>query len=583
MVYRKDSSCFIEVLDMNRKHVAWVLLVTFLICGIGSNTALSQNLTKEWVRKMASPLVENRVADGLSIGYLEGEHWGIVHLGTANQDKQTADFRTVYEIGSVSKVFTSLLLADAVVRGEIDLDAAAQVANPAGIQFPSYNDTPITWLDLSTHRSGLPRLPTNFQPTDMVNPYRNYDSKEAAAFLKEYELPRKPGESQEYSNFATSVLGYLVAQKAGESYEQLLQERIAEPLGMDDCTISLSSDQKKRLAQPHSKFGSPTSRWTFADLPGAGGISASMRDMMRFAKAQLDPPSGKLGEAIELAWKQHGDADASGAAMGLGWMIAGDGQTRWHNGQTGGSRSALFINRELKCAVIVLCNTSLDTGVDELAMKLVLKAAGQEVEQEPVMATEEEQDDVEIDAKLRSRLVGRYQLAPELIFDVNDEDGHLMVSVTNQPTMEVFPDSATQWSPRGFDAQLEFKLGKTGPATKLILHQNGNRQSARRIEPERENSDDEAGELVVDAKLRRRLEGRYQLTPNFIFDVEDDDGHLMVGITNQPTQEVFPDSATLWSYRGVDAQLEFKLSKTGPARKLVLLQDGNRQTARRIK
>ena len=416
----------------------------------------------------------------------------------------------------------------------------------------------------------------------MNDPYQKYDSKLAAAFLEEYELPRKPGESQEYSNFASSVLGYLVAQKAGKSYEQLLQERIAEPLGMDDCIVSSLDDQGQKLATPHSKFGSATPRWTFADLPGAGGINASMRDMMRFAKAQLNPPSGELGDAIELAWKQQRDADASGAAMGLGWLIKGDGQTRWHNGGTGGSRSAMFINRDLQCAVIVLSNTALHTGVDELAMKLVMKAAGQEVEQEPVMATEKEQDDVEIDAKLRSRLVGRYQLAPGFIFDVNDEDGHLMVSVTNQPTMEVFPDSATHWSPRGLDAQLEFKLGKTGPATKLILHQNGNRQSARRIESERENSDDEAGELVVDAKLRGRLAGRYQLRPDFIFDVEDDDGHLMVGITNQPTQEVFPDSATLWSYRGVDAQLEFKLSKTGPARKLVLLQDGNRQTARRI-
>ena len=163
----------------------------------------------------------------------------------------------------------------------------------------------IKWIDLSTHRAGLPRLPGNLPLTDLVNPYRDYDSKKAAAFLNQYELPRQPGESQEYSNLGASVLGYLVAQKAGKSYEQLLRERIAEPLQMTDCTVSLSSDQKKRLATPHDKFGSATSPWTFADLPGAGGIHATMRDMMRFAKAQLTPPSGTLGDAIELAWKQH--------------------------------------------------------------------------------------------------------------------------------------------------------------------------------------------------------------------------------------------------------------------------------------
>ena len=98
-----------------------------------------------------------------------------------------------------------------------------------------------------------------------------------------------------------------------------------------------------------------------------------------------------------------------------------------------------------------------------------------------------------------------------------------------------------------------------------------------------ENSDNEPGDLAIDPKLRRRLVGRYQLTPDFIFDVSDRDGHLMVGITNQPTQEVYPDSPTRWSYRGVDATLEFKLTKTGPAKSLVLHQNGAKQTANRIK
>jgi len=77
--------------------------------------------------------------------------------------------------------------------------------------------------------------------------------------------------------------------------------------------------------------------------------------------------------------------------------------------------------------------------------------------------------------------------------------------------------------------------------------------------------------------------GRYQLTPSFIFTVRDRGGHLMVGITDQPTQEVYPDSPTRWSYRGGDATLEFKLTKTGPAKSLVLHQNGAEQTAKRIK
>ena len=463
------------------QRVVILLLIGFCAWGC-AQTVLAQQLTKQWVESVASPLVEKRVVDGLSVGYIEGDGFGIVHLGSAAEAGKKADNGTVYEIGSLSKVFTGLLLADAALRDEINLYAAAAVANPAGIKLPSRDGRSIKWIDLSTHRSGLPRLPGNLMTAAASNPYRDYDSKHAAAFLQTYQLPRQPGKAQEYSNFGASVLGYLIAEKAGKSYQQLLQERIAGPLKMADCTVLLSDDQEKRFATPHDKYGSAVAPWEFADLPGAGGIHATLRDLMRFAKAQLEPPSGPIGEAIELAWKQHTEADETGPAMGLGWIIAGDGQTRLHNGQTGGTTSALFINRKLKCAVVILCNTSVkNEEIDKLALQLVMKTAGVESQ-----APEEDADDapegLAIDEKLRRRLVGRYQLTPDFIFTVKDDEGRLLVTITNQPTNEVFPDSPTRWSYRGIDAAIEFKLPKTGRSRSLVLHQNGASQTARRIE-----------------------------------------------------------------------------------------------------
>jgi serine-type D-Ala-D-Ala carboxypeptidase/endopeptidase len=570
---------------MNAHRSILVLVSIAVNCWINVPLAFSQNLTDQWLEKAAQPLVADRVVDGLSVGYIEGKHSGVVHLGKSSSAGKRADDTTMYEIGSVSKVFTSLLLANAVVRGEIDLNAPAVADNRAGIRLPSREGRSITWLDLSTHRSGLPRIPFNLATKALTDPYRDYDSKMAAEFFKQYKLTRRPGEAQKYSNFGASVLGYLVAEKAGKTYQQLLRERIAEPLEMTDCTVDFSEDQRKRLATPHSQFGIATPPWTFADLPGAGGIQATIRDMLSFAQAQLTPPPGKLGEAIELAWKQQRDADASGPAMGLAWMIAGDHQTRWHNGQTGGSHAAIFLNRKNNCAVVVLCNTGA-MEVDQLAMQVVKKAAGQASAPDTKEKSDKKSGDLVVDAKHRHRLEGRYQLAADFIFTVRDRDGHLMVSITGQPTQEVFPDSLTRWSYRGVDATLEFKLDKTGPAKSLILHQNGVQTADRmqdELKPEaKEKSDKKAG-VVINAKHRHRLEGRYQLTPSFIFTVRDDNGHLMVSITNQPTQEVFPDSPTRWSYRGVDATLEFKLRKTGPATSLVLHQNGGEQTARRIK
>jgi D-alanyl-D-alanine-carboxypeptidase/D-alanyl-D-alanine-endopeptidase len=478
------------------------LLLIAISFALTPSRAIAQHVTDEWVEQMAAPLIEHRVADGISIGYIEGDHYGIVHLGSATRSGKNADNLTQYEIGSISKVFTGILLADAVLRGQVDLNAPAAVDNAAGIRLPSHDGKAITWLDLSTHRSGLPRLAGNFAPTDAKDPYRGYDAKQAAAFVNDYALPRQPGEKHEYSNLGASILGYLLAQQAGKTYDELLRERITAPLKMTDSAVELNEAQAKRLAAPHDRVGSTTSPWTFEDLPGAGGIHANMRDMMRFAKAQLEPPAEPVGEAIELAWKQQRDADKSGPAMGLGWMIAGDGQTRWHNGGTGGFHTAIFINRELKAAAIVLCNTSVDQPIDLLAMQIIQKAAGHDVQPpKPADAVaagddaDEEERNAEaddapakgpgkkdaIDAKLRSRLIGRYQLNPNFIFDVNDEDGHLMVGITNQPTQEVFPDSPTRWSYRGVEATLEFKLSKSGPARSLVLHQNGMKQVARRI------------------------------------------------------------------------------------------------------
>jgi hypothetical protein len=325
-----------------------------------------------------------------------------------------------------------------------------------------------------------------------------------------------------------------------------------------------------------------------------------MRDMMRFAKAQLTPPKGTLGEAIELAWKQHRDADESGSAMGLGWIIAGDGQTRWHNGQTGGSHAALFINRELKCAVVVLCNTAAKE-VDGLAMQLVMKAAGQEVKPEPSETSDPESGD----HPKRAPYTGVRWEGDEPVVKIGEE-WFTLVSLDGIAAADIVAFCKRTyedlWQKRFEEDLVEVLVGmghEPKDTVRLVVRPLGsqatrtlegvamteaNRRAIRASASEAsENSGHESGEVAIDSKLRRRLVGRYQLTPSFIFDVQDRDGRLMVGITNQPTQEVFPDSATRWSYRGVDATLEFKLPKTGPAKSLVLHQNGAEQTAYRIK
>jgi len=531
------------------------------------------------------------------LGYFQGDQYSTVHLG----QKVKPDDATIYELGSISKVFTSLLLADAVVKGEIELDGEADAPNGANIKFPSHNYRRVKWIDLSTHRSGLPRLPVNMDATTLIDPYKLYDSKKAAAALNELELPRSPGQSQEYSNFAVSVLGYMIGENTGKSYQQLLQERVSKPLGMADCSVSLSEDQKKRLATPHSSFGQDTPAWSFADLPGAGGIRATMSDMMLFAKAQLNPPEGKLGEAIELAWQQHTEASDSGSAMGLGWMIQGDG-THWHNGGTGGSRSMLLLNRTENLAIIVLCNTA-EREVDQLAKRLMLQATGEE----PLETSSPQVENGKQAPKVSPfNSVGFFK---EKVFVGYGKETYLWLEIDGVPVKEIVAAAkkhyGDRWEKRIREDLVEvlWKMDhKPGDTVTLRLQNFKTKKETvidsapmtkanRKLLWREQQLVEEMGEkgkggsafgVKIDADHRARLVGRYKLAANFIFDVKDRDGHLMVGITNQPTQEVFPDSKTHWSYRGVKATLEFKLPNKGSAKSLILHQNGIKQTAKRI-
>lgn len=583
-----------------KRNVLNLIICLAAYCLLATQFLSAQTLSDEMISKFAAPLIENKMVDGVSIGYIQGKKYGTVHLGHTASGQAKANNNTIYEIGSISKVFTSLLLADAVVRDEIDLKDAATLNNSAGIELPSYKGQSISWLDLSTHRSGLPRLPDNMEVTSADNPYQNYDSKKAAAALNALKLTRSPGQAQEYSNFAVSVLGYLVGQNAGKSYQQLLRYRIAKPLGMRDCTVAMSDAQKKRLASPHKAFGSPTPVWAWADLPGAGGVRASMKDMMRFARAQLYPPKNKLGEAIELAWKQHTEADGSGPAMGLGWTIMEDGETRWHNGQVGGSHSMMLVNRKNKTAIIVLSNTA-STQIDPLAIQLMQQVAGDTAEASiagPIKSSKVSPFasmgflDDKVSVIYQGKLYFWREIDGIPVADViaasKKQFGELWQRRIRVDLVELLwsmnhkPQKSVKLLLQDFETKKDTVIAKARmtKANREILRQEQRKVDIAEAAKEAKEAKEE---LAIDADLRARLEGRYKLGPDFIFDVQDQDGHLMASLTNQPFQEVFPDSAKRWSYRGIDATLEFKLRKKGQAKSLVLHQNGIKQTFKRMK
>ena len=166
-----------------------------------------------------------------------------------NGDKPNGD--TIYEIGSVTKAFTGTLLADMVNRGLVKLDAPLQDFMPTDVKLHLAKNQPIRLVDLASQTSGLPRLPDNMQPKDPSNPYADYTPERMFEFLGKHQLRRPPGE-YEYSNLGMGLLGHMLAKQAGQTYEQLVIERICDPLKMTDTRITLSDEQRKRLAPPYN-------------------------------------------------------------------------------------------------------------------------------------------------------------------------------------------------------------------------------------------------------------------------------------------------------------------------------------------
>jgi len=451
----------------------------------------ADNFTAQEARRLATPLTDRNRVVGLSVGVIDGARRFSIHLGEACPGEGPPNDQTIYEIGSISKVFTGILLGTEVEQEPLDLLERAEHYD-AGVSLPDYQGQAINWLQLATHRSGLPRLPTNLADAASDNPYANYDSSKAVKFLRTYQLPRRPGTRYEYSNFAYAWLGHLlVKQEGASSYERLLQKRITRTLRMDDTVVTLSDRQRQRMATPHSSFGVRASTWEFADLPGAGGIRSTTADMMTFMAAILDPKQissdRRLAGGLELAWKEHQASSREHFAMGLGWQIARDGQTRWHNGQTGGFHSVMFVNRDQNIGVIALSNTADARQIEILAEHIIGRLAGSEMPANLEFANSEFDDEskpqgIDVDLATMERLVGRYQLTPNFVFDVHLVENRLMVGITNQPTLQVFAKRNDRWFYQVVDAELDFDLPVVGPARSLELIQNGLRQTAMRIQ-----------------------------------------------------------------------------------------------------
>jgi serine-type D-Ala-D-Ala carboxypeptidase/endopeptidase len=281
------------------------------------------------------------------------------------------DGRTLFELGSITKVFTGILLADMVERSEVKLEDPVAQFLPKDTQVPSRAGKQIRLVDLATHSSGLPRMPSNFAPADASNPYADYSAERLYEFLRGHTLTRDVGERAEYSNIGVGLLGHALSLRTGKSYEALVTERILEPLSMTSTRIVLRPEDRGRLAPGHSASGTPVPNWDLDALAGAGALRSNADDMLKFLAANISPPDNRVGRAIRAAQTPRATFNET-MRVGLLWLTQTTrfGRTIvWHNGGTAGYRTYVGFDPERRIGVVVLSNRN--NGVDRIGQHLL--------------------------------------------------------------------------------------------------------------------------------------------------------------------------------------------------------------------
>jgi D-alanyl-D-alanine-carboxypeptidase/D-alanyl-D-alanine-endopeptidase len=312
---------------------------------------------KAAVAAQVKPYLDGQILSGLVIGLYDAGKIEIYGFGKGPGDKPpTGD--TLYELGSITKIYTSLLLADAVQRKEVQLEQPLADLVPPGVTVPTRDQKVITLKHLVLHSSGLPRLPGSIRP-DATDPYGKYSDDMLLQDLIQANLDNPPGEQIVYSNFGVGLLGFVLGKKIGGGYGKALEERILKPLALTSTFISVPAAAGPRRATPTNDDLAPVPAWTWTDaLAGAGALTSSARDQLKLIDAELDAAAGSkstLRGAMRFTQEEQ-LADRPSENSGLGWVIDPGGRLI-HNGGTTGSRSFIGFDPKTRRGIVVLAST----------------------------------------------------------------------------------------------------------------------------------------------------------------------------------------------------------------------------------
>lgn len=425
------------------------------------------------IRKILSERIDTLAGreDGIGIvvGIVGPQDRRVISYGHfSHEDPRPVEGDTVFEIGSVSKVFTALLLADMVRTGEVALADPVAKYLPAGIRIPTRNGHSITLLDLATHTSGLSFMPDELPVFKNSGPAQNSDA-QIYQFLARYQLTRDPGADWDYSNVGYWLLGQALASRAGMDLESLLRTRVFAPLKMNSTAITVSPMLKARLAVGHNAVLQPARSFSsvsiYSSMPAAGGIVSTANDLLTFLSAGMgyerSPLASSMSAMLDARRPMNGNEQA------LGWVVMGKGddQLIMHDGSTWGYSSYMAWDPATRVGVVVLSNQL--TSVNDIGRHLLRPDVPLE---KPTVTKHTE---IALDSKILDACAGQYEVQDVGVFNIVRERDFLTIQLPPDwglPKFRLRPESLQDFFVAELPVRVTFQTGSDGRVSGLLLY-----------------------------------------------------------------------------------------------------------------
>jgi CubicO group peptidase (beta-lactamase class C family) len=417
-----------------------------------------RSLLEQHVQAMAGP----EGGMGIVVGVLDEKGPRVVAYGdTGGATRRPLNGDTVFEIASVSKVFTALLLADMVRSGDLSL------TDPVAKHLRDSDGLSMTLADLATHTAGLPFMPADLSSL-LEAPASRVSRKELYAFIAAQPASDGVGSRWSYSNLGYWVLQEVISARAGADFEQAMQRRVLTPLGLRSTSVTWSPELKARGATGHDAALRPApdiaSLSVFNLMPAAGSMVSTPNDLLEFLDVAIGYEDSKLTPSIAALLQTR--RPAGGHEQALGWMIIGAGEDAivFHDGASFGFSSSLAWQPQRRVGVVVLANQT--TAAAGIARHLLQPGTPLE---KPKRARRTQ---ITLDAAILDRYVGRYDMGEEGVVVIGREGALLTIELPDSwglPKLQLHAEKEREFFATLLPLQATFEVDASGRVTRMLV------------------------------------------------------------------------------------------------------------------